>query len=294
MEQDSTTERTLSRNESRVVLELEWSGKRTLTLANLRTLLGCSDTYARYLAHRLVRKGWLERLRPGLFLLIPAERGREGVGDTNPLAAGAVLVHPYFFSFGTACTYHGLTEQVFADIYVACRQRRRPETIRGMRYVFVDLRPERFFGLAEADVLGESVQMATPERALLDALDRPRHAGGLGEVSRMVTRSGAKLSWKAMLELLQRWNESALAQRLGYLLDLHQVGLPAEQCSALQALVRPGNKVHLGPRRQWGTTGKLASPWNIIENVPRDVLVEKGEQHRRRVTFSRPGPLRDR
>jgi hypothetical protein len=35
------------------------------------------------------------------------------VADTNPLAAGAVLVRPYFFSFGTACTYHGLTDQVF-------------------------------------------------------------------------------------------------------------------------------------------------------------------------------------
>lgn len=284
----------MSRNESRVVLELEWRGQHTLTLANLQALLGCSDTYARYLAHRLVRKGWFERLRPGLFRLIPAERGREGIGDTNPLAAGAVLIHPYFFSFGTACTYHGLTEQVFAEIYVASPRRRRSVTIRGMRYVFIGLRPERFFGFAEVDALGEIVQMATPERAILDALDRPQCAGGLGEVSRMVSRSDAKLAWKAMFALLQSWNESALAQRLGYLLDLHQVGLPAEQHSALQSLVRPGNKVHMGPRRQWGTSGTLARTWNIIENVPREVLVEKGEQRRRRVTFSKPETPRDR
>src|SRR5262245_26288981 len=98
MDRSAIIERSLSKNESRVVLDLEWRGERTLTLADLRTLLACSDSYAAYLAHRLVRKGWLERLRPGLFRLIPADRGREGVPDSNPLAAGAVLINPYFFS----------------------------------------------------------------------------------------------------------------------------------------------------------------------------------------------------
>jgi hypothetical protein len=43
---------------------------------------------------------------PGLFPLIPADRGREAVADTKSLLVGAALVHPYFFSFGTACTHH--------------------------------------------------------------------------------------------------------------------------------------------------------------------------------------------
>src|SRR6266545_1152356 len=218
-------DRTLSKNESQVVLDLEWRGQRTVTLADIRAALGSSEAYTRFLAHRLVRKGWLERLRPGLFRLIPAERGREGIADTNPLAAGAVLVHPYFFSFGTACTHHGFTEQVFAEVYVACQQYRRPETIRGKRYVFVEMGADRFFGFAEEKVLGETVQMATCERALLDSLDRPQHAGGLGEVSRMVSRAWGKLSWDALLAMLRRWNESALVQRLGYLLDLQRVAV---------------------------------------------------------------------
>ncbi len=286
-------ERSLSKNESQVVLDLEWRGQKTVTLADIRAALGSSEAYARFLAHKLVRKGWLERLRPGLFRLIPAERGREGVADTNPLAAGAALVHPYFFSFGTACTHHGLTEQAFAEIYIACQQYRRLETIRGTRYVFVEVRRERFFGFTEANVLGETVQMATRERALLDALDRPQYAGGLGEVSRMVSRSWGKLPWDALLELLRRWKESALVQRLGYLLDLHHVEVSAEQRVALESLVRPGSKVHLGARGRWGTSGKLVRPWNVVVNVPHDVLVEKGERLKRRVTFEKPESPRD-
>lgn len=255
-------------------------GQKTVTLEDLRAALGASEGYARYLAHQLVRKGWLERLRPGLFQFIPAERGREAIADTNPLLAGAVLVLPYFFSFGTACTHHGLTEQVFAEIYIACRQRRRPETIRGTRYLFAYVNEERFFGFEETSVLGAVVQMASAERALLDALDRPHYAGGLGEVSRMVRRSMPRLATERLLDMLARWGESALSQRLGYLIDVHGIELPPDKRSALERLVRPGSKVLLGPRRKWGTSGTLVPTWNIVENVPREVLVEKGEAPR--------------
>jgi predicted transcriptional regulator of viral defense system len=55
-----------------VVLDLEWRNQKTIILAELRQTLGASEVYARKLAHGLVKKGWLERLRPGLFLLVPA------------------------------------------------------------------------------------------------------------------------------------------------------------------------------------------------------------------------------
>jgi predicted transcriptional regulator of viral defense system len=202
-------ERSLSKNEAKVILDLEWRQQKSVTLAELRAALSASESYARFFAHKLVQKGWLERLRPGLFRLVPADRGREGVPDANPLTAGAALISPYFFSFGTACTYHGLTEQVFAEVYIACQERRRPQLVRGKRYVFVEVRPERFFGFQEMTVLGEPVQMASLERALLDALDRPQHAGGLGEVSRIVARASTRTSWPALLELARRWQVAA-------------------------------------------------------------------------------------
>ena len=278
-------ERTLSQTEAKVVLDLEWRNQKTVTLAELREVLGASDSYARKFAHVLVKKGWLERLRPGLFQLVPADRGREGAGDTNPLAAGAVLVSPYFYSFGTACTHHGLTEQVFSEVYLACQEHRRPETIRDKRYVFVHVPEQRFFGFEEIAVLGHAVQMATTERAVLDAIDRPRHAGGIGEVSRIVARAANKVSWDTLLELTRKWGSSALVQRLGYFLDLHRVPVPEQVCAALLKLVRPQSKIQLASRRKWGTTGKLVRPWNVVENVPREVLISREDKPRRRVVF---------
>jgi predicted transcriptional regulator of viral defense system len=276
-------ERTLSQAEAHVVLDLEWRNQKTVTLAELRAALGASDSYARKFAHRLVQKGWLERLRPGLFRLVPADRGREGVADTHPLAAGAALAQPYFFSFGTACTHHGLTEQVFAEVYVACQERRRPEIIRGKRYVFVYVSKDRFFGFAETQVLGETVHMATVERALLDAIDRPRYAGGIGEVSRIAARAASRVSWEVLLDLLRMWRSSSLAQRLGYFLDLHGVSVPDHTRRGLLQLVLPHSKIQLGSRRRWGTSGRLARRWNVVENVPRDVLLAGEPKPRCRV-----------
>jgi predicted transcriptional regulator of viral defense system len=280
-------ERSLSTNEAKIILDLEWRGQKTVTLAELREALGASEGYARYLAHRLVAKRWLERLRPGLFQLVPADRGREGIADMHPLTAGAVLVAPYFFSFGTACTHHGLTEQVFAEIYIACQKRRRPQTIRGKRYVFVHVPEERFFGYREIAVLGQPIQMATLERALLDAIDRPQYAGGIGEVSRIVARAAPRIAWAELLELARRWGSSALVQRLGYFLDLHQATEPDDVRASLLGLIGTTSKIQLGSRRRWSTTGTLVRPWNVVENVPRDVLLSTTDKPRRRVVFHR-------
>jgi predicted transcriptional regulator of viral defense system len=279
------TERTLSKNEAKVVLDLEWRRQKAVSTAQLRSMLGASGSYARFFAHRLVQKGWLERIRPGLFQLIPADRGREGVGDTNPLATGALLASPYFYSFGTACTHYGFTEQVFAEVYVACRAAKRPQIVRGKRYVFVRLPEARFFGSEDVDVLGVTVKMATKERALLDALDHPRYAGGIREVSRIVANAAPQVSWERIRDQAQHWNDSALVQRLGYLIDLHRVQLPAGVRDRLRALIAPNSKVHLGPRNEWGVSGRLVQPWGIIENVPRDRIAEPDREHRQRRTF---------
>jgi predicted transcriptional regulator of viral defense system len=274
------TERTLSKNEAKVVLDLEWRGQKTVSLDDLRSMLGASEGYARLFAHRLVEKRWLERIRPGLFELIPADRGREGLGDTNPLAVGALLAEPYFYSFGTACTHHGFTEQVFAEVYIACRTPRRPVRVRSARFVFVALPESRFFGFEDAEVLGAKIRMATKERTLIDALDRPAYAGGIAEVSHIVARAASRISWPKLLDGLARWGQSAVAQRLGYLLDLHGIAVAPSVRRRLLRLVAAQSKLHLGPRSRWGTGGHLAPTWGIIENVPREHLVEARRQRR--------------
>jgi predicted transcriptional regulator of viral defense system len=107
------------------------------------------------------------------------------------------------------------------------------------------------------------------------------------EVSLVVGKAASGLSWEKLLGLAGRWDESAGIQRLGYFLDLHDVELPANVRDRLRALITPGSKVHLGSRTEWGTRGHLVQPWDIIENVPREQLLETDRDRRRKRAFPR-------
>ena len=100
--------RTLSKNESKVILGLSWNEQKTVTVDDLRAFVDGSESYLYHLIHRLVQKGWLERLKPGLFQLVPADRGIDGIPDVNQFIDTASLVKGGgFYSFGSACEYYG-------------------------------------------------------------------------------------------------------------------------------------------------------------------------------------------
>ena len=124
-------ERTLSKTEAKFVLDLEWRNQKTVTLTEMRE---ASENYARLFAHRLVKKGWLERLRPGLFQLIPADRGPEGVADTNPLAAGAVLVsRRRWRTTGKLVRTWNVVENVPRDVLIPKEEKPRRRVVRSRK-----------------------------------------------------------------------------------------------------------------------------------------------------------------
>ena len=275
-----TKSRTLSKTEAKLILEMEWQGHRVISLKGIQSLLGVREGNARFLAHRLVQKGWLERLRPGQFQLIPADRGREAVADTNPFLSADIFPQPMFYSFGTACSFYGLTDQVFAEMYLATTKAHPAEEIRGKKYVFAAMGRTRFFGYEKSNVFGREVPMATLERAILDALDRPQYAGGLAEVSQIIKRAGPKLDFARLLEYARVWKESAVFQRLGFILDLQKIEIPKDIRTQLKALIKPGNKIYLAPRGKWKVPARLNSEWAIVENVTKHILTESTQGRR--------------
>ncbi len=279
-----TNHRTLSKKEAKLVMELEWNGKQIISLDEIQKALGVGDGYSRFLAHRLVQKGWFERLRSGVFQFIPAERGPEAIGDTNPFLEESAFRQPIFYSFGSACSYYGFTDQVFAEMYAASTTRHSPLEMRGKKYVLAFTPKQRFYGFGEARVLERNVPMALPERAVLYALDRPQYAGGLSEVSRIIGKAGSKIDFARLLEFARRWKQSALVQRLGFFLDLHQITLPAEFWGQLKELIRPNSKIYLAPRGRWKAEGRLNREWQVVENISRDLLLEENKNRHRFVS----------
>ena len=75
--------RTLSPQESRVVLALAEQGRREIERREVVQILGATAKAADHVIQSLRRKGWLERAAWGKYLLVPPDQGPEAVGDSN-------------------------------------------------------------------------------------------------------------------------------------------------------------------------------------------------------------------
>ena len=106
-----TTTRSLSTQESKVVLALTEKRQRTATRSEIIALLGGSAKVADHVIEGLRLKGWLERATWGEYLLIPPEQGPDALGDSNLLARASRIADPYYIGFGTAAAHYGLTTQ---------------------------------------------------------------------------------------------------------------------------------------------------------------------------------------
>ena len=121
----SFTTRSLSPQESRVVLALSEQRRRETTRAEIVELLGVTPKAADHVIESLRRKGWLERATWGEYLLIPPEQGPDALGDSNLLALASRIANPYYIGFSTAAAHYGLTTQHRNVIFVVTPLRLR-------------------------------------------------------------------------------------------------------------------------------------------------------------------------
>src|SRR5271155_2667939 len=172
--------RSLSTQESKVVLALTERGRREATRAEIVELLGGRVKAADHVIESLRRKGWLQRATWGEYLLIPAEQGPSALGDSNLLALASRVADPYYIGFSTAAAHYGLTTQHRNVIFVVTPQRLRERTVGGSKVQIVTQAESKFFGFAEVDVLGYKVMLSDREKTAIDCIDHPEFTGGVG------------------------------------------------------------------------------------------------------------------
>jgi predicted transcriptional regulator of viral defense system len=272
--------RSLSSLESKLILRLEWEKQPVVTIENAMQILDVSYDHARQVLHRLARDRWLSVITPGKYELIPAERGEYAFADTNPLFIGSVLVTPYYFSYATTAFYYGLTTQASSVVYLATdRGRPRSMMVRGKEYRVVIQPAYKFFAYQEVNAYGSKVNMADPEKTLLDCLDRPVYAGEIPEVAGMFQRGKSILNIPKLVNEAVRFKSKVLLQRLGYLLDHLNITVDTSVRSQLLAESAGKTKCYLGQPQRWKTGGRYDPTWRIIDNIPQEELMAEIEVH---------------
>ena len=273
--------RSLSPQESRVVLHLAEHGDKEVGRQEIIELLGISPQAADHVIRSLRRKGWLERASWGRYLLIPPEMGPDALGEGNVLALASRIADPYYLGYGTAATHYGLTTQHRHVIWLVTPVRARDRRLLDTEVRIVNPVKRKFFGYGPVDVLGYQVMMSDREKTAIDCIDRPRLAGGEGEAAAIFAMACRKFDYRKAAENLERIGSRTLVRRFGWLTDHAGADLPEDVRGKLQGLAAGSGKSFLGPKKPKPGAIGYQTTWQLAVNVGKDELRESAGLARR-------------
>jgi predicted transcriptional regulator of viral defense system len=280
---DSTV-RTLSPQESRVVLALAEQKRREVGRPEIIKLLGVSAKAADNVIESLRRKGWLERASWGKYLVIPPDEGPDAMGETNLLALASRIADHYYIGYGSAAGHYGMTTQHRRVIIVVT-----PAHLRGRRVGVggvgvVNPKPAKFFGFAPVDVFGYKIMMSDREKTAIDCIDRPALAGGVGEAASILAMASSRLDWPKAADYLERIDSTALVRRFGWVMDHVKADMPADIRERLLRRAARGPRTWMGPNpaRKAQLAIGYDKTWHLFVNVSREELRESAGLGRRK------------
>lgn len=263
--------KTLGPESGELLLRLSGEGKTIFSTADAQAITNKSDQSTVMLLGRLVRKGWLVRLVPGKYLIVPLEAGLEGIPMANRyvIAPEILGTSPYYISHYSAMELHQMTTQPVNTVYVTVRRQRENRTIAGVRYRFIYASKRSFWGWETIWATAEErVRVSNLEKTLLDGAVRPELCGGLGELAKGLWLRKDDLDHSHVTEYVQRLGHKAAAKRIGFLLETYGLGNP-ETIAVLQSLVNRGYDL-LDPTLPDG--GPYRARWRLRINIDPEEL----------------------
>lgn len=195
-------------------------------LADVMAITGLSYVSARSFVRTLVKRGLVTRLKPGLYILVPFEMGKDKEFAGDPYLVASVLARGknYYLSHGTAMEIHQMVTQPQLVVYVSTSERLHPQMIMGTEFRFIICKKRALFGITDYWVTKQkTVKVSDVERTVIDGLRQPEYCGGLTEVAKGLWMQRDRVSQERLMRYAIRLNVGAVIRRLGFLLELYEM-----------------------------------------------------------------------
>lgn len=220
----------------------------------------------RFLAY-LVERGWLARVRRGLYTLVPLGASDPSAWREDPWVVAARSFAPCYVGGWSACEHWGLTEQIFRDVVVMTGRpiRERRIAIQGTPFRLKLLSESEHFGTRAVWRERVRVRVSDPSRTLVDLLDDPALGGGMTHVSAVLVTyfEGEHRDDARFMEYATRRGNRTVFKRLGYLLETFGIDAPNLVASCRKAMST--GVTLLDPTA--AARGRIVKRWNLRVNV---------------------------
>jgi predicted transcriptional regulator of viral defense system len=255
-----------------LVTTLHERNKVLFDIREVKAITGLSGPSARSFVRSLVDRGVVARLKPGLFILVPFELGKETEYMGHPWLVAKALAggDDYYLSHGTAMEAHQMITQPQLVVYASSPNPKRTRSIMGTEFRFVRCGKEQLFGIEEQwATKQEKVRVSDIDRTIIDGLKQPEYCGGITEVAKGLWMQREKVRPERLVEYAIRLNIGAVVRRLGYLLDLYELGTDKTATALTNRLTN--TYVPLDPVLP--SQGKHLHRWRLRLNVEPEELL---------------------
>ena len=197
--------------------------KGTITVREAAEILKVPRSDAAKMLSRWTKRGWLSRVRRGLYIRVPLESRTADIPLEDPWVIADRLFSPCYIGGWTAAEYWGLTEQIFRTVVVMTSRQVRDRTpiIKGTNFLVRTISEKTLFGTKPVWRGQIKVSVSDPERTILDMLDAPKLAGGIRPTADILSSylKSEKMNLELLISYAERLGNGAVFKRLGFLLE---------------------------------------------------------------------------
>jgi predicted transcriptional regulator of viral defense system len=207
--------RSLGPIEAKLVLTLEERRSAVIDVTAAASILGDSAK-ARTALLRLEKKGWLERVSRGRYVLHPSSTGHLDARVISPLKYAGSIAPDTYVGWWAAAEHHGLTWQHPTLIRVAATRQLRAREFEDTRIEFVKISDNKFFGF---ETTRDGFAVSTVAKTVIDCIDKPKYAGGFAEVGIILGNSLNKITVDDLVDAALKNGSTSTLQRLGFYVE---------------------------------------------------------------------------
>lgn len=222
--------KTLGSTSARLLTALAKDNHTIFSVADAQQVLGSSYDATLKTLRRLTRAGWLVRLTAGRYAIVPLSSGEEAIPQVNRYVVARELLGktPYYVSHESAMDVHNMLTRPVTTVIITTPRRLAVREILGVPYRFVYTPSAALWGCEPVWVMPyEQVTVSDLERTILDGLARPDLCAGVSQVATGLWLRQDDFDWNRLADHAQKLGRRSVAQRLGYLLELYNLGTPS-------------------------------------------------------------------
>lgn len=194
-----------------------------ITSENASKILKTARSRAAQLLALWAKKGWLSRVKHGVYVPVSLQAGNPNVMVDDPWIVARALFDPCYIGGWSAAEHWNFTEQIFNSVLVFStkKSQTRELKLQGVNFTIKTIKVDRLFGAKPIWREGHKVNVSDPSKTIVDAFNDPAVVGGIRmaiDILAQYLKSEHKNA-KLLYDYAHQMGNTAIFKRLGFVLE---------------------------------------------------------------------------